>query len=135
MNLKNWHIGMPLWYHDAFHISTYIAQYQHTSAVCPTVDLNSLPLYACYPPYIVKPKGRPKYQRITKRKRSSTSIGASESISIDRENEDDAADEDDDIEILGVPTNDVDNSNVSFLPMYLRPDDETKEKTEKTCGC
>ena len=54
--LKHWHFAMPHWYHPAYHINSYLDQYQNIEVKVPNVDVDSLQCYACYPPFIVKPK-------------------------------------------------------------------------------
>jgi hypothetical protein len=44
------------WYHPAYHINSYLDQYQNIEVKVPNVDVDSLQCYACYPPFIVKPK-------------------------------------------------------------------------------
>ena len=131
---------MPKWYHDAFHMSTYVSQYQGMKVIFPTIDLNSLQPHAFYPPLIAKPKGRPKLHRYKKQKITSSSSNITEAVSPNDESEDDEYDDGDDdndeIEFEGDAPSTSFASDLTFLPDYLHPSaDESKKKSAKHCGC
>ncbi len=143
LDIRQWHHAMPKWYHVAFHMSTYVSQYQGMEVIFPTIDLSSLQPHAFYPPLIVKPKGRPKLHRFKKQKITSSSSNVTEAVSPNDENEDDEDEDDDDddddndgIEFEGDAPSTSFASDLTFLPDYLQPSAvESKKKSVKHCGC
>jgi len=134
--LKQWHYAMPHWYHPAFHINSYVDQYQGIEVKLPNVDVDSLQCHAFYPPFIVKPKGRPPTHRMTpatasaKRKRDSTSSITSSVANV-------MSDDDDGFvyaQIEGEEPSEYDLDS-SSLPKNHQTSTVSTTIREKCCGC
>jgi hypothetical protein len=126
-----WKYWNSLWYADIFTVANYVKQYSPLEFTIPNVvEFETLQLRPVFPPTILARKGRPKTQRMTKKKRKLEST-----MMLLAPNIDEAVEEESDFSGIDEEVREIDNNNNGDVFSNPHHFGENIKEAGKCTGC